>query len=182
MSKIIIINGLPGTGKTTLVEKLADKLEVPYFTKDDFKEILGDTIGFSNHEDTKYFGKMSFSALYLIAKRIISAGEDLIIEGNFTAGEETEEFRNFLLEKGVEVREIFCITEPIILKERLLGRSRHPVHNTLSTEEMMNFVLRVTGGEYKCKKFNVSDVYELDTTHPEVINYSKIYDFVQNKF
>ena len=36
--KIILVTGIPGTGKTTLARQLAEALEMPLATKDDIKE------------------------------------------------------------------------------------------------------------------------------------------------
>lgn len=43
--KLIIINGLPGTGKTTIAKPLASKLGFPLIAKDGIKEFLFDTVG-----------------------------------------------------------------------------------------------------------------------------------------
>ena len=55
MLKLVIVNGLPASGKTTLVERLSKDLGSPAFSKDDFKELLADTIGFTDHESTRPF-------------------------------------------------------------------------------------------------------------------------------
>ncbi|MFZ4462043.1 MAG: AAA family ATPase [Patescibacteria group bacterium] len=43
-SLLIIITGLPCTGKTTLGRKLAEELRLPFVSKDDFKELLFDDL------------------------------------------------------------------------------------------------------------------------------------------
>lgn len=52
MSKIslIIITGLPGTGKTTLGRKLAEEFRLPFISKDDIKEFLFDNLGWKDRE------------------------------------------------------------------------------------------------------------------------------------
>ena len=44
-SLLIIINGAPCTGKTTLGRKLAKQLCLPFLSKDGIKEVLFDTLG-----------------------------------------------------------------------------------------------------------------------------------------
>jgi len=46
--KLIIINGLPGTGKTTIAKPMAEQLGFPLVSKDTIKEFLFDTIGVSD--------------------------------------------------------------------------------------------------------------------------------------
>ena len=44
-SNIIILQGGPATGKTTLGKKVAKEFQFPYFSKDNIKELIFDYIG-----------------------------------------------------------------------------------------------------------------------------------------
>ena len=48
MLYLIIINGPPGSGKTHLGRFLARELWLPYFSKDGVKELLFDSLGWSD--------------------------------------------------------------------------------------------------------------------------------------
>jgi len=41
---LIIVNGLPGTGKTTLAKRLAVDIQLPVFHRDGFSETLHDAL------------------------------------------------------------------------------------------------------------------------------------------
>jgi predicted kinase len=41
----VLVNGLPGAGKTTLAKPLADELGLPLLSKDRIKETLADELG-----------------------------------------------------------------------------------------------------------------------------------------
>ena len=62
--KIVIINGIPGTGKTTIAKPLADQLGFPLISKDTIKEFLFDTIGVGDREWSQMLGKASSEFLY----------------------------------------------------------------------------------------------------------------------
>jgi shikimate kinase len=49
-SSLIIISGLPCTGKTTLGRKLAQDLSLPLICRDSIKESLFDSLGYSDRE------------------------------------------------------------------------------------------------------------------------------------
>jgi predicted kinase len=53
---LIVITGLPGTGKTTLGRKLAEELALPFISKDDIKELLFDGLGWEDRAKLKKWG------------------------------------------------------------------------------------------------------------------------------
>lgn len=46
--QVILVNGLPATGKTTLARRIATDLRLPLLAKDAIKETLFDTLGWSD--------------------------------------------------------------------------------------------------------------------------------------
>ena len=54
---LIIIAGMPGTGKTTFANYLSDKMQVPLVCKDKLKEIIWDKVHYDTNtwtESQKY--------------------------------------------------------------------------------------------------------------------------------
>jgi predicted kinase len=180
MTKLIIVSGFPASGKTTLVTQLSKDLNLPSFSKDDFKELLADTIGFTDHESTRPFGKTSFSALFLVAKRLIENKASLIIEGNFMMGDETKEFLSYLRQADVEVYEILCHAEGQVLIDRFMARKRHPVHHTLD-EVTLNHYLETSVRKGKDVPLGVGKLLEVDTTEPAKVSYDGVLAFVSRQ-
>lgn len=52
---VVLVNGLPGSGKTTLAKALADTLGLPLFSKDRVKETLADMLGVTPPNDLTPF-------------------------------------------------------------------------------------------------------------------------------
>ena len=60
MKKLLLITGDIATGKSTFANILSKRYHTNMFFKDSIKEVLGDTIGFSNREENK---KLSFASM-----------------------------------------------------------------------------------------------------------------------
>ena len=56
---IIIVAGMPASGKTTFVNKLSKELGFPVLEKDAIKEELFDVIGFQNYAQKRNSGNRS---------------------------------------------------------------------------------------------------------------------------
>jgi predicted kinase len=174
--RLIIVNGLPASGKSTLAKHLSNSLQIPYFGKDDFKELIVDSTGLVDLETTRKFGKVSYEIQFLIARRCLSAGASLIIEGNFTLGNETKVFVEEMRESAFDTYEIQCFAKGDILVERFLTRDRHQAHTNLSDADYRAYAegLRVE----KLPQLGFQQYLEVDTSVPESIDYSAIEGFL----
>ncbi len=61
---LVIINGAPGAGKTTLGRRLAKDLELPFLSKDDIKECLFGALGWSDRAWSMKLGRASVELLF----------------------------------------------------------------------------------------------------------------------
>ncbi len=174
--KLIIVNGLPASGKSTLAKRLSDSLQIPYFGKDDFKELLVDSTGLVDLETTRKFGKVSYELQFLVAKRCLSVRTSLIIEGNFTLGNATELFVQEMKSSSFDTYEIQCFAKGDILVERFLSRDRHQAHTNMSDAEYRAYAegLRVE----KLPQLGFSNYLEVDTSLPESIDYGALEGFL----
>jgi predicted kinase len=84
---LILITGLPGTGKSTLARTLALHFGVPLICKDTIKEPLLEVIGAPDRVESRRLSDASFAVMFCLARDCLQAGVDLILEGNFRPGQ-----------------------------------------------------------------------------------------------
>ncbi len=136
---IIIITGLPGSGKTTLSRQISARYRLPVIAKDLVKESLLDAIAPGDPLQSPFTGTLSeasFSVLFKIALELSQAGVGMVIEGNFKPGAHEAAIRQIAdPEPGMRIIQLLCrIDEPTRLRrlrDRQASGSRHPGHREL---------------------------------------------------
>lgn len=174
--RLVVINGLPASGKSTLAAWISAEHGLPLFGKDDFKELLVDSTGLVELEYTRKFGKVSYEILFLIAHRCLQKRVSLVLEGNFTLGNETLQFVHEMRESAFDVYEIQCFAKGDILVDRFLTRKRHQAHTNLSDSEYRAYA--ETLRSEKLPPLGFSEYLEVDTSIPETIKYVNITNFL----
>lgn len=129
MSKLIIVCGLAGSGKTTLAEKLSKKLCLACFHKDCLKENLYDLFDGNNLEDSAQMGRRSVSLMFKLIEEQISCGVDLIIEAPFNFSEDYELFSQWGKKYELDIYSVICSIDKDIRKNRFETRERHKSHH-----------------------------------------------------
>lgn len=82
---MIIITGELAAGKTSYGKKISEVLKMPFFSKDEIKEILYDSSGNTNldYEAKRKIGASSYAVFYYIIEEQMKVGLPLIVESNF---------------------------------------------------------------------------------------------------
>lgn len=80
VQRVVIVNGFPGTGKTTLGRAISDHFGWPFISKDAFKEIMFDTIGWSDKEWSLKLSAATHRVMDHLIAEILSAGHSIVVE------------------------------------------------------------------------------------------------------
>lgn len=140
---LIIVSGLPATGKTTLAKQLSNLLDIPLLSKDTVKEFLFDTLGSRDREWSRNLGKISNDFLYVVADELLHTNSSLVLENSFETQYALPKFTELLHKHHAELIEVHCTTHRDIRRHRFVDRNesgdRHPGHvdhmNYLSNKE-----------------------------------------------
>ena len=79
----VLVTGIPAAGKSTAAAYLSRELSLPVLSKDRFKELLYDRLGFSSREEKVRLGLAAMDAMYYAAGQLMEAGRPFILENNF---------------------------------------------------------------------------------------------------
>lgn len=121
--QLIIVQGQTATGKTTLVKKLAQDLDLPFCLKDDLKEQSYESL--LKAPSLKQWLKIedqSWQQLYETVAQAIKADKSLIIEGDFRPPQRRA--LDKLLTDKVAVVEIYCWAKGREVIKRFKRRNR----------------------------------------------------------
>ncbi|HEY1390576.1 MAG TPA: AAA family ATPase [Ktedonobacterales bacterium] len=173
---VIVVNGLPATGKTTLARRLADDFHLPLLAKDAIKETLFETLGWSDRAWSRRLGTATMALLYLLLEEHLRAGRPCIVESNFYPDRDGERFRALQETYPFSLFQILCVADGPTLYERYCQRARsadrHPGHvETHNLEEHRELLLR---GRIDPLPLGGA-LYELDTTDFAAMDYVGLY-------
>jgi predicted kinase len=133
---LVVIQGAPGSGKTTLAQRLKQDVALPLLGKDDVKEMLFEHLEQSDKEFSRLQGKASFEMLYAFARTFLGEGRSVIVEGAFHTELSRKNISAILSETGARSLEIFCDIDEATRRKRFEARAadgtRHPAHLDLA--------------------------------------------------
>lgn len=181
--KLIIISGLPATGKTTLSKKISDSFNLPLISMDAIKELMWNSLGHEfDFEFNDKIGRSAFEIVFHFIEASLSKGVSLVVEAHFNPELNNERFNNLSKIFDAEILQIHCGCETDVLrkrfKERMKRNDYHKGHkHTISLygeERIMNSL----GTKNRTRLDIKGETFDLDTTIPEEIDYEKLYNFV----
>jgi predicted kinase len=121
---LVLVNGLPGTGKTTLARRLAADVALPLFSRDGIYETLYDALDCDSNGLPPLLGNAAFTLFYNVTGSVLAAGQSVIVEQFFGRPElRTTELRTLQQRCDFEPFQILCKADGSVLLERYLARA-----------------------------------------------------------
>lgn len=125
MPQLIIVSGLPGTGKSALAEAIGHELGVPVFAKD-WLEATIRRCGLNEISLPKGLGYIGYELLTTLALRQLQIGQSVILDSVASTEDIREQWRKLAQAYSAEWRVIECVcSDENVHRSRLKTRQRN---------------------------------------------------------
>ncbi len=180
---LIIVNGLPGSGKTTLAKRLGQDVHLPVFSRDGLYETLFDAFADDPVKTSPLMGSAAFRVFYDVIGVVLVAGQSVIVEQFFGNPElRTAELLELQRRYDFEPLQILCRTDGTVLVERFLARAESPERHAAhagSVEWLDQNRERMLSGQLSPLKLD-GRLIEIDTTTAERFDYETLLQEVRS--
>jgi predicted kinase len=173
---LILVTGLPASGKSHLAQLLSDDLGIALISKDGIKEVLFDTVGVRDREWSKKLGRATFSLLDYVTEEQLKAGNSIILESPLNPEFENNKFQQWQKDYGFKAVQIICQADGNVLFERFKVRAsaggRHAGHQDAENLDEFEQILHSPTGEQRIDIDSV--ILTINTTDFEKVDYRAI--------
>ena len=179
---IIIITGELAAGKTSYGKKISEVLKMPFFSKDEIKQMLFDSFNTINldYESKRKIGASSYSVFYYIIEEQMKVGLPIIVESNFVK-ESIPIIKNLLNKYNYKNITIRFEGDLQVLHKRFLEREySNERHLGLVSNGVFDDFENFEKTAIKSKEFKIDDNEILvDTTDFLKVNFDEIIESIQ---
>ena len=122
---LVVVTGMPSSGKTTVAEGLARRLRLPLIAKDEIKESLYESLGAEDVAASGRLGAAAYALIFALSRTTLASGASVIAEANFFRDQAAE----FAALPEHRTLQLHCDAPLATLLERYSDRSRHAGHH-----------------------------------------------------
>lgn len=159
MKRVILVNGVPASGKSHVARIVAKHFALPVLTLDTVKEALFDHLGIGDRDHNRNLGRSSYAAIWSI---VAAAPESVRFVVDAWFGFQPREVLEAHLARAGVMRpiEIWCHAPAAVLAERYRARvaKRHAGH---PGESYVPELVALAG---RARPMALDEVYDVDTS------------------
>ena len=194
--KLILVAGMPASGKSTISAEIGRAFGFPVLEKDALKEAVFDTVGFTCYAEKRRLDTAAAAVLLRSADAVLAAGQSLILVNNFRSDMQ-QAVQNLLDKHACPCVTVFFTGDAGVFYRRYVERDlRHARHLGHIVQEHYpprpgdSWDYTRTRAEFAEKfeklgmdRFRISGPrIEVDATHPEQIDTAALIAEIQKAF
>jgi len=116
---LIVVSGLPGTGKSFFCRRLAEKLPFPILASDALRKVLFSTPQYNEQEN-----KRLFSACHVLIEELLRRGIPVIFDATNLLEHHREYLYRAAERAGAKLILVWVEAPPEVVRQRLLAREK----------------------------------------------------------
>lgn len=161
---VVLVNGLPGAGKTTLARTLSQRLRLPLFSKDAIKETHADMLGAEpppGWPQRRWNAALGAAASETMWVLLADAPGGAVLESCWPTDVRHFAVQGLQRAHSQQPVEIWCDVPLEIARRRIEARHpRHPIHGDLMTDAEWE------RWQLTAKPLHIGPTLRIDTTGP----------------
>lgn len=192
--ELIILAGMPATGKSTISAAFSKAFGYPVLEKDEIKERLFDTLGFENYPQKRKLDIASCAVQLQVLEAMLKAGTSVIVVNNFDQ-RETQQVCSLIDRYQPNCVTVFLNGQPQVLYERYVKRDNlhqrhlgHVLQERYPPREGDSLDYTMTREEFDEKFFKrgmdkfhcPGERIDLDMTDPASVDVEALVDQIRN--
>lgn len=171
--KVVLINGLPASGKTALGEHLKERFNAPLLTLDTIKEAMFDVLGTGDREYNRRLGRATKEIIWAVISEF-PRNSLAIVDAWFGFPPYDKVFEGLQRAGIARFVELWCHAPGEILANRYLERVDHR-HKGHPGPEYAPELEEVAG---RAAPMNIGPLFSIDTSDFAAIDFEAVSDWV----
>lgn len=124
LPRLLLLHGPPCAGKTHVSDFILREFVLPAMSKDIFKEVLYETLGWSDRAWSRQLSQAAMSLLYAYAHSLLAQGQSCMLEANFVSHLAQAELTRLFGAVSCQTCQIFVCADRAVLAQRFRERAR----------------------------------------------------------
>ncbi|EOH96950.1 hypothetical protein UAY_02682 [Enterococcus moraviensis ATCC BAA-383] len=196
---LVLLAGSPATGKTYLIQKIREQIpDLFLITPDEGKELLADSVGFTNLTEKAQLEKRVWSFYYGVLALYMDVGKQVIVSEYPFSDKQKEQLAKLAKTYEYEVITVRLVADFDVLWERRCKRDLEPDRHLshLMTHYHWNDQLddrskadnHITKEQFKqiidtrkYNQFQLGELHEFDVTDYEKVDYAPLIKYLKNE-
>ena len=170
---VVVVSGLPASGKTTLSERLATELGMVLICRDHLRRpFMGAWTALPPDERGPLIGGAIDQLVNDVLGAVLASSTGAVVDGNFNLAHQSDRLRDFAIAHALPCYEVCLWGDVDVLRQRFIDRDDPPITSDIAShlEEALTRPRRpVLGPPCPTTELDSTHLSEIDAAFPALI-------------